>query len=79
MSAPTSNSISRPAAKEIISRRISASGAYSIRGFKLIISSVIPGSSPISAKITASFSDSYAFAAVRGDVAGVPAMTGARR
>ena len=43
--APTSISISRSAAKAIMSRRISASGAFSTSARRFIISSVIGGSS----------------------------------
>jgi hypothetical protein len=43
VSSPTSSSIRRWAAKPIISRSRSASGAFSISARKLIISSVIDG------------------------------------
>ena len=43
--APTSSSISRSAAKPIISRRMSASGVFSTSARRFIISSVIGGSS----------------------------------
>jgi len=45
VSAPTSSSINRSAAKPIVSRKTSASGVFSTSARRLIISSVIGGSS----------------------------------